>query len=199
MHTVEYGGAVARWMLFVLALIPWGLGLIVLVAALGPLATALAAIVALTLSGLPSDRFLFAGFLPNKEKARRDTLAELASVRATLVFYETAPRLLDALSTLDEVLPGREVAVARELTKLYEECRSGAPAELADHYKANPPRGEIVLVVAPPGEQQTSLEDADEMLRAALRDHKPSQAAAEVARATGLDRKALYARAMELK
>lgn len=158
-----------------------------------------AAIVALTLAGLPSDRFLFAGFLPNKEKARRDTLAELASVRATLVFYETAPRLLDALSTLDEVLPGREVAVARELTKLYEECRSGAPAELADHYKANPPRGEIVLVVAPPGEQQTSLKDADEMLRAALRDHKPSQAAAEVARATGLDRKALYARAMELK
>ena len=158
-----------------------------------------AAIVALTLAGLPSDRFLFAGFLPPKDKARRDTLAELAAVRATLVFYETAPRLLDALRAIADVLPGREVAVARELTKLFEECRSGSPEDLSEHYTANPPRGEIVLVIAPPGEQEVSPDDADELLRAALRDHKPSQAAAEVARATGLDRKALYARAMELK
>ncbi len=158
-----------------------------------------AAIVALTLAGLPSDRFLFAGFLPSKDKARRDTLIELASIKATLVFYETAPRLLDTLQAVDEVLPGREVAVARELTKMFEECRSGSPTELTVHYAANPPRGEIVLVVSPPGEREVSLDDADELLRAALRDHKPSQAAAEVARATGLDRKALYARAMELK
>ena len=158
-----------------------------------------AAIVALTLAGLPSDRFLFAGFLPSKDKARRDTLTELASIKATLVFYETAPRLLDTLQAVDEVLPGREVAVARELTKMFEECRSGSPTELTVHYAANPPRGEIVLVVSPPGEREVSLDDADELLRAALRDHKPSQAAAEVARATGLDRKALYARAMELK
>lgn len=158
-----------------------------------------AAIVALTLAGLPSDRFLFAGFLPSKDKARRDTLTELASIKATLVFYETAPRLLDTLQAVDEVLPCREVAVARELTKMFEECRSGSPTELTEHYTANPPRGEIVLVVSPPGEREVSLDDADELLRAALRDHKPSQAAAEVARATGLDRKALYARAMELK
>ena len=118
---------------------------------------------------------------------------------ATLVFYETAPRLLDALVAVDDILPGREVAVARELTKLFEECRSGSPAELTEHYSANPPRGEIVLVVAPPGEKAFSPDDADDLLRAALRDQKPSQAAAEVARATGLDRKALYARAMELK
>ena len=158
-----------------------------------------AAIVALTLAGLPSDRFLFAGFLPSKDKARRDTLTELASIKAALVFYETAPRLLDTLQAVDEVLPCREVAVARELTKMFEECRSGSPTELTEHYTANPPRGEIVLVVSPPGEREVSLDDADELLRAALRDHKPSQAAAEVARATGLDRKALYARAMELK
>ena len=158
-----------------------------------------AAIVALTLAGLPSDRFLFAGFLPSKDKARRDTLTELASIKATLVFYETAPRLLDTLQAVDEVLPCREVAVARELTKMFEECRSGSPTELTVHYAANPPRGEIVLVVSPPGEREVSLDDADDLLRAALRDHKPSQAAAEVARATGLDRKALYARAMELK
>jgi 16S rRNA (cytidine1402-2'-O)-methyltransferase len=158
-----------------------------------------AAIVALTLAGLPSDRFLFAGFLPSKAKARADALAELATIKATLVFYETAPRLTDALSAIGEVLPGREVAVARELTKLYEECRSGSADELIAHYSAHPPRGEIVLVIAPPGEVQTSAADADLLLAEALKSQKPSRAAAEVARATGLDRKVLYARAMELK
>ncbi len=158
-----------------------------------------AAIVALTLAGLPSDRFMFAGFLPSKDKGRRDTLSELAAVKATLVFYETAPRLLDTLNAVSEVLPGREVAVARELTKMFEECRSGSPADLIAHYSANPPKGEIVLVIAPPGEQEFSADDADALLREALREMKPSQAAAEVARTTGLDRKALYARAMELK
>jgi 16S rRNA (cytidine1402-2'-O)-methyltransferase len=158
-----------------------------------------AAIVALTLAGMPSDRFLFAGFLPNKTKARADTLAELAAIKATLVFYETAPRLTDALATIGDVLPGRDVAVARELTKLFEECRSGSTDELIVHYSAHPPKGEIVLVIAPPGEVQTSEADAEAQLVDALRTLKPSQAAAEVARATGLDRKALYARAMELK
>ena len=158
-----------------------------------------AAVVALTLAGLPSDRFLFAGFLPSKAKARADVLAELSAIKATLVFYETAPRLADSLAAIGEVLPGRDVAVARELTKLYEECRTGTPAELIAHYAGHPPKGEIVLVVAPPGEVQASAEDADALLRAALATLKPSQAAAEVARATGLDRKTLYARALELK
>lgn len=158
-----------------------------------------AAIVALTLAGLPSDRFLFAGFLPSKAKARADTLAELAVIKATLVFYETAPRLTAALAAIGDVLPGREVAVARELTKLYEECRSGTPDELIAHYESHPPKGEIVLVIAPPGEVVTSAADADALLIEALKSHKASQAAAEVARATRLDRKALYARAMELK
>lgn len=157
-----------------------------------------AAIVAITLSGLPSDRFLFAGFLPNKDKARRDVLAELAEVPATLVFYETAPRLLDSLAALDEVLPGREVAVARELTKRFEECRTGSPAELAEHYAAHPPKGEIVLLVGPPvaGSEE---HDVDALLRTALEEMKPSQAAAQVAKATGLDRRELYARALELR
>lgn len=158
-----------------------------------------AAIVALTLAGLPSDRFLFAGFLPNKDKARREVLAELGGVKATLVFYETAPRLTDSLAAIDQVLPGREVAVARELTKKFEECRSGSPGELIAHYAAHPPKGEIVLLIGPPGEAETSADDADTLLKAALATLKPSQAAAEVARATGLDRKALYARALELK
>lgn len=159
-----------------------------------------ALVVALTLSGLPSDRFLFAGFLPNKAKARTDMLAELASLKATLVFYETAPRLLDSLAAVAEVLPGREVAVARELTKKFEECRSGSPEELAAHYAAHPPKGEIVLLVGPPGEAPAPGEaDVDALLRAALQTEKASQAAAQVAKATGLDRKALYARAMDLK
>lgn len=158
-----------------------------------------AAVVALTLAGLPSDRFLFAGFLPTKAKARAEALAELASVRATLVFYETAPRLADALTAVAEVLPGREVAVARELTKRFEECRSGTPAELLEHYAAHPPKGEIVLLVGPPGERGEGEMDIDALLRAALGKNKPSQAAADVARLTGLDRKMLYARALELK
>jgi len=120
-------------------------------------------------------------------------------VRATLVFFETAPRLTKSLESIDEVLPGREVAVARELTKLYEECRAGTPAELSAHYTAHPPRGEIVLLIGPPVAQTLDENDADAMLREALKTDKASQAASQVARATGLDRKALYARALELR
>ncbi|MFC0203132.1 16S rRNA (cytidine(1402)-2'-O)-methyltransferase [Novosphingobium soli] len=158
-----------------------------------------AAVLAMTLSGLPNDRFLFAGFLPNKAKAREDALAELAAVPATLVFYETAPRLDAALAAVAAVLPGREVAVARELTKRFEECRSGTPQELAAHYAAHPPKGEIVLLIAPPGETPAGEIDVDALLLAALTEAKPSQAAAQVAKTTGLDRKALYARALALK
>ena len=158
-----------------------------------------AAIVALTLSGLPSDRFLFAGFLPVKAKARADALEELAGVRSTLVFYETAPRLAAMLGAVAEALPGREVAVARELTKLFEECRTGTPEELIAHYAAHPPRGEIVVLVGPPGERAAEDWDIDALLRDGLATAKPSQAASRVAKLTGLDRKALYARALELK
>ena len=160
---------------------------------------ACAAVVGLTLSGLPNDRFLFAGFLPAKEKARADTLAELGRVPATLVFYETGPRLAKALAAIAETLPGREVAVARELTKLFEECRTGSTDDLAAWYSVNPPKGEIVLLVGPPPERSTSEADADSLLLDALATLKPSQAAAQVARATGLDRKVLYARALEMR
>ncbi len=158
-----------------------------------------AAIVALTLSGLPSDRFLFAGFLPSKAKARQDVLVELAAVPATLVFYETAPRLAASLTAIGEVLPGREVAVARELTKKFEECRTGTPEDLAAHFAANPPKGEIVLLIAPPGAPGPKQFDSDALLLAELASAKASQAAGKVAKLTGLDRKLLYARALELK
>jgi 16S rRNA (cytidine1402-2'-O)-methyltransferase len=158
-----------------------------------------APLTALALSGLPNDRFLFAGFLPPKDKARADVLEELGRVRSTLIFFETAPRLAKSLKAIAEVLPGREVAVARELTKMFEECRSGSAEDLLAHYEAHPPKGEIVLLIGPPVEQAVDADDADAMLRDLLETEKPSQAAAQVAKATGLDRKILYARAMELK
>lgn len=160
---------------------------------------ACAAIAGLTLSGLPNDRFLFAGFLPSKEKARSDALAELAAIDTTLVFYETAPRLTKSLAAIEATMPYREVAVARELTKLHEECRRGLPAGLIAWYEAHPPKGEIVLLVGPPVDHGHAEVDLDALLRAALAQAKPSQAAAQVAKATGMDRRELYARAMELQ
>lgn len=160
---------------------------------------ACALITGLTLSGLPNDRFMFAGFLPTKDKARRDILAGVADITATLIFYETGPRLVKSLAAIQDIMPGREVSVARELTKLFEECRTGSPYEIAEHYTAHPPKGEIVLLIAPPEETSFDAGDADTMLIDALKTMKASQAVAHVARVTGLDRKALYARAMELR
>jgi 16S rRNA (cytidine1402-2'-O)-methyltransferase len=159
-----------------------------------------ALIAALTLAGLPTDRFMFAGFLPSKDKARGDVLVELGAVPATLVFYETGPRLVASLEAMARLLPGREIAVARELTKLHEECRTGTAAELLAHYTAHPPRGEIVLLAGPPSAPDKPGEaDVDTELRAALAELPASKAAALVAKKHGLDRKALYARVMELK
>ncbi len=159
-----------------------------------------AAIAGLTLAGLPTDRFLYMGFLPSKAKARADTIAEVAGVKATLVFYESGPRLGDCLAALAEVLGDREAGVAREITKAYEECVTGSLSALAARYKDAPPKGEIVIIVAPPGETPpASADDGDAALREALTRLPPAKAAGEVAKALRLDRKALYARAMELK
>jgi 16S rRNA (cytidine1402-2'-O)-methyltransferase len=160
---------------------------------------ACAAVAGLAISGLPSDRFLFAGFLPVKDKAREEVLAGLAGVAATLVFYETAPRLEKSLRAIAALWPGREVAVARELTKLHEECRNGTAQALADHYAAHPPKGEIVLLIGPPAEEEAPVLDIDAMLRAALAHAGPGKAAGQVAKASGLERAVLYARALELK
>ncbi|WP_338446136.1 16S rRNA (cytidine(1402)-2'-O)-methyltransferase [Pelagerythrobacter marensis] len=160
---------------------------------------ACAAIAGLTLSGLPNDRFLFAGFLPNKDKARREALNDAAQMSATAIFYETAPRLVKSLETIAEMLPDREVSVARELTKLHEECRTGRAEDLAAHYSACPAKGEIVLMIGPGAAAPVGDQDIDALLADALRSAKPSQAAAQVAKATGRDRRALYARALELR
>ncbi|WP_166938480.1 16S rRNA (cytidine(1402)-2'-O)-methyltransferase [Sphingopyxis panaciterrae] len=161
-----------------------------------------AAIAAITLSGLPSDRFLFAGFLPNKAKARADTLAEFAGLRATLVFYESGPRLSASLAAMAEGLGDREAAVAREISKLYEQCVTGTLSNLAARYADAPPKGEIVVVVGPPGAAIAEAAD-DATLDAALREAmagKPvAQAAKAVAKRFGLDRHETYARALTLK
>ena len=161
-----------------------------------------AAIAAITLSGLPSDRFLFAGFLPNKAKARADSIAEFAGLRATLVFYESGPRLSASLAALADGLGNREVAVAREISKFYEECVTGTLSELAARYADAPPKGEIVIVVAPPGETVPETTDdatLDAALRDAMADKPVAQAAKAVAKRFGLDRHAASARALALK
>jgi 16S rRNA (cytidine1402-2'-O)-methyltransferase len=158
-----------------------------------------APIMALALSGLPSDRFLFGGFLPSKSKARRDAIAEAARAPVTLIFFETAPRLLDSLKDLQAVLGDRKAAVARELTKLFEEVRRDHLSQLVAHYEhAGPPKGEIVIVVGPPEEQGSSAADVDTLLRRALDSMSVKDAAATVAAATGSPKRTVYARALEI-
>jgi 16S rRNA (cytidine1402-2'-O)-methyltransferase len=157
-----------------------------------------AAIAALTLAGLPTDRFLFLGFLPAKAKARAEAIAEVAGVRASLVLYESGPRLGDTLAALTAQLGKREAAVAREISKLHEECVIATLAELADRYAGTVPRGEIVVVVGPPPETaQANDEELDAALDEALARLSPSRAAAEVAERLNVPRKRAYARALE--
>ena len=159
-----------------------------------------AAIAALTLAGLPTDRFLYCGFLPPKAQARAAAIAEIGAVRATLVIYESGPRLGAALAALAEALGDREAAVTREITKRFEEAVTGTLSMLAARYADAPPRGEIVIVVAPPGEPEAaSVDDAEAALVEALTRLSTGQAASEVAKRLGVDRKELYARALELK
>jgi 16S rRNA (cytidine1402-2'-O)-methyltransferase len=159
-----------------------------------------AAVAALTLAGLPTDRFLFAGFLPSKAKARAEAIAELGAIRATLILYESGPRLGATLAALADQLGSRDAAVTREITKKFEEAVTGTLPALATRYADTPPKGEIVIVVAPPGEAPpASAEDADAALAEALTRLPAAKAAGEVAKRLGVDRKALYARALALK
>ena len=154
---------------------------------------------ALCIAGLPADRILFAGFLPPKSGARRTALEELRTGRQTLVFFESGPRLRDSLTDMAQVLGPRPAAVARELTKLYEECVRGDLAELAVDPRLDAPKGEIVVVVGPGEAEVASAADADAALSEALTRLPPGEAAAEVSKALNLPRKPLYKRALELK
>jgi 16S rRNA (cytidine1402-2'-O)-methyltransferase len=160
-----------------------------------------APLMALTLSGLPTDRFFFQGFLPAKGVARRTALAEISSVPGTLVFMESGPRLAASLADMAQVLGPRPAAVARELTKKFEEVRRGTLDALAAHYaEAGPPRGEICVVAGPPDADAAPTDaDIDALLAEAMAKGSVKDAAAEVAARTGQPRKAVYARALALK
>ncbi|MCP4320155.1 MAG: 16S rRNA (cytidine(1402)-2'-O)-methyltransferase [Hyphomicrobiales bacterium] len=166
-----------------------------------PIPGASAPLAALVASGLPSDSFLFAGFLPVKDKARRDRLLSLKDTPATLLFFESPRRIAGALAAAADALgPDRPAAVCRELTKAFEEVRRASLGELAAHYAdVDKVKGEIVLVVGPPGERKASAEDADAVLRELAQTLSPAKAATEAARRTGLPRKLLYQRLMSMK
>ena len=164
-----------------------------------PIPGASSVLAALCLAGLPTDRFLFAGFLPAKSAARRTFLNEFVSLRTTLVLFETGPRLHESLSDLAEVLGDREACVCRELTKLYETAHRGTlPALVTDPHLAEP-KGEIVIVIAPPKDDVPSTDNLDEALKLALEHYSPSDAAKQLAAVFGLPRKVVYQRALELK
>lgn len=159
-----------------------------------------ALLAALTLAGLPTDRFVFAGFLPPKPGERRSALADLKGLKASLVFYEAPQRLAASLADMADTLGPRPAAVARELTKLHEEVRRGDLKALAAHYaEAGPPKGEITVVVGPAEAAQPDMDRADRLLEQALA-FMPVKAAVDlVAEALGLPRRAVYARALALK
>ena len=159
-----------------------------------------AVISALTLAGLPTDRFAFFGFLPSRSGARASAIAEAAPFRGTLAFYESGPRLAATLAALRDGLGDREAAVAREISKRFEETVTGTLSELAARYADAPPKGEIVIVVGPPGEAGAASEaDVDAALREAMATLSPSRAAAEVAARLGLPKRQVYERAQQLK
>jgi 16S rRNA (cytidine1402-2'-O)-methyltransferase len=158
-----------------------------------------AAIAALSISGLPTDRFLFAGFLPSKAKARADVLAELGAVKSTLVFYESGPRLGASLAAMADVLGNRDAAVAREMTKRFEEVVCGSLTDLAARYAEVEPKGEIVVVIGPPAEKPAEAGDVDAALREALETLPVSKAAGQIAKRYGLDRSEVYAQATAIK
>ncbi len=162
-----------------------------------------AAVMALTLSGLPPLPFLFLGFPPPKEAGRRAAFAELraaerAGLSATLIWHEAPHRLAETLADLASVFGDRDAAVARELTKRFEEVRRGTLSALAAHYASEAARGEITLLLGPAPAEAADAEQVDELLRQALQNHSVRDAAALVATATGLPRKVVYTRALAL-
>ena len=167
--------------------------------AVHPIPGASALLAALTVAALPTDRFLFAGFPPPKSVARRTFFQELAPIRATLVFYEGGSRLAASLADMAAVFGERPAAVARELTKLHETVLRASLAELAADPANAAPKGEIVVLVGPGAERVATADEADVALAEALTRAGPAEAASEVSKALGLNRRDLYRRALDLK
>ena len=165
-----------------------------------PLPGASAVLAGLVKSGLPSDRFMFAGFLPPKSGARKTALEEFTSIRATLIFFETGPRIAACLKDMQEVLGERDVVLTRELTKRYEEARHGSFENLIDSVKAEPPRGELVLLVGPPQmSERWSEEEVVSALNVQIADLGVKRASAEIASLCGWPKRDVYQLALKLK
>jgi 16S rRNA (cytidine1402-2'-O)-methyltransferase len=160
-----------------------------------------ALLAALCVAGQPTDKFFFAGFAPNKTKARKDYFQSLSAVPSTLVFYESPKRLAKCLNDMAEVFSGaRPATVCRELTKKFEEARPGSLQELADHYAdAATPKGEIVIVLGPPIKAEVTQDEIDKALLTALKDLKVKDAAKQVSLQFGISRNQAYERALEIK
>ncbi len=159
---------------------------------------ACALICALQLSGLPTNSFMFAGFIPNKDKARRDMFSRLKNIDTTLVFYETANRIVKTLAAAAEEFGRREIAVAREITKIYEECRNGTAQELIEYFTANEPKGEMVLMVAPPEQIEPEV-DMEQVLRTELQQNSLKSVVKAVVEKYGFNKNEVYELALRLK
>lgn len=158
-----------------------------------------AVICALQLSGLPTNRFMFAGFIPNKDKARLDLFMELKNINTTLVLYETAIRLLKTLDVIEKVMPNREVAIVREITKLYEECIFGNISDVKEKIKENPIKGEIVLVISQPNEQNCEEINLEEIIIKELENNTLKVAVKNITERYKLKRNEVYDKALEIK
>lgn len=160
---------------------------------------ACAVISALQLSGLPTNRFMFAGFIPNKDKARIDLFTELKTINTTLVLYETAIRLEKTLVALNKIMPEREIAVVREITKIYEECINGTVEEVLERIKTTPVKGEIVLVIAPPLEQCSDEVDVEALLKEQMQKMTLKEAVKKISETYKLKRNDVYEKALQIK
>lgn len=158
-----------------------------------------AIICALQMSGLPTNRFMFAGFIPNKDKAREDLFEELAGIDTTLVFYETAPRLLKTLGVAKKIFANRDFAVAREITKIHEECKTGTADDVIAYFEKNPPKGEIVFMVAPPTENLAPTVDVEKILRSKMKNMLLKTAVKEVVTEYKLNKNDVYKLAVKIK
>lgn len=158
-----------------------------------------ALISALQLSGLPTNRFMFVGFIPNKDKARIDLFNKYKNLDSTLIFYETAPRLLKTLVAAQEVFGNREMSVVREISKVYEDCQTAPVEDLIDFYTQNPPKGEMVFMVAPATEDQQEEITLDSLLKEKLEKTSLKTVVKEIVETYGLNKNEVYEQALRIK
>lgn len=158
-----------------------------------------ALICALQLSGLPTNKFMFAGFIPNKEKARQDLLSQYKNLDATLVFYETSTRIVKTLTAAADVFGNREMAVAREISKIYEDCQNGTAQELIEYFTNNEPKGEMVLMIAPASEEEKEIPDIQNLLKEKMQKSSLKSAVKEIVETYGLNKNEVYEQALRIK